>query len=280
MVIAFERTFLMKKNYKPLVLGLVGSPNKTGGTNELVSATLAGASSVGSATELVQLSDHVVGSCRDCLPWVCATNLKCTYKDDNFELLSQKILSCRALVIGTPIYLGDTSAMLRYLFIKMARVFAQSGQLRGVPSLGIAMAGGDGKGLVTGLRPVYHFFRTMQMQALEPLPATRFNLDKAKKAAEILGRRLSQMMTESVPFNSPEECELWYDRMYFLGENRADERRLMAAMAYDAIPVERKKDVNGRLVQVSILSAVGRSRDALDEVNKVYNSCIGIIDQK
>ena len=78
---------------KPIVLGLVGSPNKTGRTNELVSAALAGAASAGAATELVQLSDHVVGACHDCLPWVCAKNLKCTYKDESFELLSQKILA-------------------------------------------------------------------------------------------------------------------------------------------------------------------------------------------
>ena len=225
----------MKEN-KPVVLGLVGSPNKTGRTNELVSSVLAGAAGVGAATELVQMSDYVVGPCHDCLPWVCATNLKCTYEDKNFELLSQKILNCGALVIGTPVYLGDTSAMVKYLFLKMTRVFARSGKLNGVPALGISMAGGSGNGLITGLQPIYHFFRTMQMRALEPLPATRFNLDKAKKAAEILGQRLANMMTEKVPFNSPEECEQWYERMYFVGEDRAEERRLMAAMAYDAIP--------------------------------------------
>jgi multimeric flavodoxin WrbA len=268
----------MKK--KQIVLGLVGSPNKTGRTNELVSAVLAGAAGVGAPTELVQISDFVVGPCHDCLPWVCAANLKCTYEDKSFDLLNQKILNCGALVIGTPVYLGDTSAMVKYLFIKMARVFAQSGKLRGVPVLGISMAGGSGNGLITGLRPIYHFFRTMQMQALEPLPATRFNLDKAKKAAEILGQRLANMMTERVQFNSPEECEQWYDRMYFLGEDRGNEKRLMAAITYDAIPIERKKDVDGKLVQASILAAVGRSLDATNEISKVYNSCIKIIDEK
>jgi multimeric flavodoxin WrbA len=269
----------MKKK-KQVVLGLVGSPNKTGRTNELVSAAMTGAAGVGADTELVQLSDYVAGPCHDCLPWVCATNLKCTYEDKNFEYLSQKILNCGALVVGTPVYLGDTSAMVKYLFIKMARVFFTSGQLRGVPALGISMAGGSGNGLITALRPIYHFFRTMQMQALEPLPATRFNMDKAKKAAEILGQRLANMMTEKAPFNTPEECEQWYDRMYFLGEDRSEERRLMAAIAYDAIPPDRKKEVDGKLVQTSILAAVGRSEDAIKEISKVYNSCLKIIDEK
>jgi multimeric flavodoxin WrbA len=86
------------------VLGLVGSPNKAGRTNELVSAALAGAHNKGATIELIQMSDCVVEACKDCLPWVCNTKQKCTYEDKNFELLSKKILGCGALVIGTPVY--------------------------------------------------------------------------------------------------------------------------------------------------------------------------------
>ena len=126
--------------------------------------------------------------------------------------------------------------MVRYLFIKMSRVFARPASLKGVPSLGIAMAGGSGNGLITGLQPIYHFFRIMQMRALEPLPATRFNLDKATKAAEILGQRLGQMMRKAFPSRVPRNAGSGMISMRFVGENRAAERRLMAAMTYDAIP--------------------------------------------
>ena len=64
-------------NENKVVLGLVGSPNKSGRTNELVSASLEGASRAGAAVELIQMSDCVVGACKDCLPWVCNTNQKC-----------------------------------------------------------------------------------------------------------------------------------------------------------------------------------------------------------
>jgi multimeric flavodoxin WrbA len=267
-----------KKNQ--YILGLVGSPNKDGRTYELVNAVLAGAASVGTATELVQMSDCVVGPCHDCLPWVCEANLKCSYEDPNFTLLSEKILNCGALVLGTPVYLGETSAMVKYLFLKMTRVFTLSGKLNGLPALGISMAGMSGNGLITALNPVYHFFRIMRMRAIEPLPSTRFNLEKSKKAAEILGQRLANMLTDRVPFKSPEEGERWYENMYFVGERRAEERRLMAAIAYDAIPVERKKEVDGKLVQTSILKKIGQSEDAANEVKKVYNSCLKIIDEK
>ena len=59
-----------------IVLGLVGSPNKEGRTNQLVKAALEGAATAGATVELLQMADHVVDACKDCLPWVCQTNLK------------------------------------------------------------------------------------------------------------------------------------------------------------------------------------------------------------
>jgi len=162
-------------NSDAIVLGLVGSPNRDGRTNRIVSAVLEGAARKGAPTELVHIADHVVAACKDCLPWVCKENRKCTYDDEAFEFLSQKILNCGALVLGTPVYWWDASGMVKYLILKMFRVFAPSAPLQGVSALGVAVAGGNGNGLVSGLRPVYHFFQVMQMRAMEPLPVTRFN---------------------------------------------------------------------------------------------------------
>jgi multimeric flavodoxin WrbA len=86
------------------ILGLVGSPRTDGLTNQLVSSALAGAAKDGTKTEIVQMSKYVVNACRDCQPWVCADNLKCTYDDDNLKVLSEKILNCSGLVLGAPVY--------------------------------------------------------------------------------------------------------------------------------------------------------------------------------
>jgi len=101
------------------VLGIVGSPNPEGITNQLVTTALKGAADAGAPTELIQLSEYIVVACKDCLPWVCMENLKCTYDDEAFEYLSQKILNCGALVIGTPVYWWDTSGLIKYLILKM-----------------------------------------------------------------------------------------------------------------------------------------------------------------
>jgi len=263
-----------------VVLGLVGSPNKAGRTNELVSAALEGARSEGATIELIQMSDCVVEACKDCVPWVCNTNQKCTYEDKNFELLGKKILDCGALVIGTPVYWGDTTGMVRYLFLKMYRVYAGSGRLKGLPALGIAIAGGSGNGLTTGLKPLYHFFRTMQMRAIEPLPATRFDFNKAIKDAKLSGHRLAQMMPSRTAYKSSEECWLDYVYMPYIGENRAVERRLLAAIAYEAVPKGRRQEVDGDIAHADILAAAGQSLEAMIEITSVYNSCVKIIDGK
>ena len=118
------------------------------------------------------------------------------------------------------------------------------------------------------------------MRALDPLPVTRFDLDKAKESAEAMGYRLVESMPERFPFKSPEECWLWYDRLPYLGEDRATERRLMAAITLEAIPKGRMPEVDGDLAQADILAAAGRPLDAMNEISKVYNSCVKIIDGK
>src|SRR5210317_1805351 len=194
-----------------IVLGIVGSPNPEGRTNQLVLAALKGATEAGATTELIQLSEYAVAACKDCLPWVCADNLKCTYEDKAFEFLSQKILNCGALVLGTPVYWWDTSGLVKYLILKMFRVYARTAPLQGLPAFGLAIAGGTGNGLISGLRPVYHFFQMMQMRAIEPLPATRFNFEAAVEQAGKLGEKIAAMVNQRLPFAGLEERLLWYD---------------------------------------------------------------------
>jgi NAD(P)H-dependent FMN reductase len=254
------------------VLGLVGSPNREGRTNRLVTAALEGAAGAGARTELIQMANHVVAACKDCLPWVCETNQKCTYEDDAFEYLSQKVLGCGALVLGTPVYWWDTSGMVKYFILKMFRVYARSGPLHGLPALGIGIAGGTGNGLVSGLRPVYHFFQVMQMRALEPLPATRFNFEGALEQARQLGHKLARMAQKRAPFANYEERLLWYDSLPYLGLSRAAERRLLADHAIAALPPGTDTSIACGLARADALAAAGRSFESLDEITRVYEA--------
>lgn len=262
------------------VIGLVGSPNREGRTNQLVAAALEGAARQGAQTELIQMADHVVAACKDCLPWVCKDNLKCTYEDEAFEYISRKILNCGALVLGTPVYWWDTSGLVKYLILKMFRVYAPSAPLQGLPVFGIGIAGGTGNGLVSGLRPVYHFFQMMQMRAVEPLPATRFNFDTAVERARKLGKQMAAMADQRHPFAGLEERLLWYDALPYLGLSRAAERLLLADLAIQALPSRENAAIAFGLARADELSAAGKPVDSLIEVTRVYEAGVKAFEQQ
>jgi len=263
-----------------IVLGLVGSPNRAGRTHQLVKAALDGVSLAGVGTELVQMADHVVAACRDCLPWVCLTKQKCTFEDEAFEFLSQKVLQCGALVLGAPVYWWDTSGLVRYFILKMFRVFARSAPVQGLPALGIAIAGGTGNGLISGLRPLYHFFQMMQMRGIEPLPATRFNFESALRRAGELGQKIAGMAQKRQPFSGVEERLLWYDALPYLGLSRAAERRLLADLTNMALPSAADPQIASGLVRADALAASGRLLESLTEVTQVYEAGVKVFEIK
>ena len=263
-----------------VVLGLVGSPNPDGRTNRMVSAALEGAARAGASVELIQMSEHVPDACKDCLLWECARNGRCSFDDAAFEHLAEKVLGCGALVLGTPVYWWDTTGMVKYLILKMFRIYAPSAPLQGLPALGIGVAGGTGNGLVSGLRPVYHFFQMMQMRAIEPLPVTRFNIDAAAMRAAELGGELAAMAKARQAFAGLEDRLLWYDALPYINLSRDDERRLLAAQTVEALPADADPSIARGLARADALLAQGRALESLTEVTRVYSAGVKAFEGK
>lgn len=93
------------------VIGINGSPRKGWNTHTLIERVLEGAASKGAQTELVHLYDLDYKGCVSCL--ACkrkGAKAGCALNDGLSEILA-KISACDALVIGTPIYLGDMTGM-------------------------------------------------------------------------------------------------------------------------------------------------------------------------
>jgi multimeric flavodoxin WrbA len=254
------------------VLGLVGSPNPEGRTNRLVRAALEGAAKAGAPVELIQMSEHVAGACKDCISRECQSRRHCSFDDAEFEYLAEKIIGCGALVLGTPVYWWDTTGMVKYLILKMFRVHAPAAPLQGLPAVGIGVAGGTGNGLVSGLRPVYHFFQMMQMRAIEPLPVTRFNIESAVERADVLGAQLARMAKERQPFAGVEDRLLWYDALPYLSLSRVEERRLLADQATLALPEDADPSIAKGLATADALLAQGRQLESQVEVTRVYTA--------
>jgi hypothetical protein len=200
------------------------------------------------------------------------TTLKCQYPDPAFEYLSAKLLQCGALVLGAPIYWWDTTGLVKYLTLKMFRVYARSAPLVGLPAVGIGIAGGTGNGLVSGLRPLYHFFQVLQMRALEPLPVTRFNWSPALGRATALGAQLAAMAGERHRFANLEERLLWYDSLPYLNLSRAAERRLLAALTLTALPDPADPTLVRSLAHADALVARGETLRSLQEITRLYEA--------
>ena len=164
--------------------------------------------------------------------------------------------------------------------LKIFRVYAFSQPFSGKPAFGIAIAGGSGNGLVSGLLPLYHFFRIMWMKAIEPLPVTKFDLDIAGRKAEESGSRIAAMAAGPQKFKTRDDRDFWFDSLPNLGNNHSEERRLLAAVTSEAVPENLKKEIAGALARADILEASGKTLESMNEISKVYDSCLEILNRE
>ena len=99
---------------------LNGSPRKNWNTALMLKEAQKGALSVGAETEYIDLFDLSYTGCRSCL--ACkrkdAERCKCFWKDDLSPLID-RIFAADALIVGSPIYLGDITSQLRGLIERL-----------------------------------------------------------------------------------------------------------------------------------------------------------------
>lgn len=99
---------------------LNGSPRKNWNTAKLLKEAQKGAESVGSETEYIDLYDLQYTGCRSCM--ACkrkeAEKCKCFWKDDLSSVI-ERIFKADALIIGSPIYLGDITSQVHALMERL-----------------------------------------------------------------------------------------------------------------------------------------------------------------
>jgi NAD(P)H-dependent FMN reductase len=179
------------------VLGIVGSPRKDGRTNMLIDAALEGARSAGAETEKAYLMDYEIrpykgaGGSQDAFQY-CP------------EELSGLCEEADGIALGAPVYWGDINGLTKD-FMDTVRISNSNGK----PALGIAIAGGSGKGLLSGVQTIYHFFFHRQMRGTDPAPVSRFNLQGALGQLRESGARLADLSRERRPFPGRTRDDRW-----------------------------------------------------------------------
>jgi multimeric flavodoxin WrbA len=179
------------------VLGFVGSPRKGGRTNALIDAALEGAASAGADVNKVYLVDYDIRVFKGAAG-----------PDDRYcpDVLSTLCENADAIVVGAPVYYGEVNGLTKD-WMDSVRIRNSNGK----PALGFAIAGGSGKGLLSGVQSIYHWFYHRQMRAIDPTPVSRFNMQTAKESLRKSGATLVEMAQNIQPFSGEKRDDRWAD---------------------------------------------------------------------
>lgn len=94
------------------VCGIIGSPNKKGNVDLLVSQVLKGASGQGAKTCKIYLNDLHIKPCQSCgvdpYPKYC-------FFDDDMKLIYDALESYDVIVLGSPVYFDTVSAQVKLM---------------------------------------------------------------------------------------------------------------------------------------------------------------------
>ena len=101
------------------VVGFVASPHKDGNTAYTVNKILEGAKKAGAEIQVWYSSELNINPCKGCLG--CVQSDKCVV-DDDMQKIYDSLKDADALVLGSPVYMGQMSAQSK---IFTDRLFAQ-----------------------------------------------------------------------------------------------------------------------------------------------------------
>jgi len=236
---------------QPLVSGIVGSPRKNGRTNTLIDAALEGAAANGARTQKIYLVDY------DVRPFKGAGGTAEAHTVCPAEL-SDLCEEADAIVLGAPVYFGDINGLTKD-FMDTVRIANSNGK----PALGFAIAGGSGKGLISGTQNVYHWFYHRQLRAIDPTPVSRFNMEAASATLRESAGLLVDMAKHIRPFAGAGREDRWadvlahYATLNYFKSGPVDEFVLLAQQLIGISTGDAVAQAQAELVQALALIAAG-----------------------
>jgi multimeric flavodoxin WrbA len=177
------------------VVAVQSSPNLDGLTSGLVQAVLRGLEAEGGETELIHLNKLDIKPCIACdNGWgKCRKEGICILEDD-FQKLREKIAKSDALIFATPVYWHDLSESAKIFLDRLRRCETGRGfkTFTGKKAIGIASAGGSGRGAVRALYNLEDYLRRLGFDIFDLVPVTRFSKDHKLEMLERAGKRLAK----------------------------------------------------------------------------------------
>jgi len=119
------------------ILGISASPRIGGNTDIVVKQILESASEEGAEVEFISLAGKTINPCVACDS--CVKTGKCRYDDDVLPIL-EKVSEADGVVIGSPVYFGDTPSQLKALIDRERVIRHKWGSFDGKVGASVAVA--------------------------------------------------------------------------------------------------------------------------------------------
>ena len=233
-----------------LILGIVGSPRKDGLTAKLMESTLEGARAKGADTATLFLVDHAIKP---------LTNVGANMVSFCPQEVTALCENADAYVLGAPVYYGDINGLTKDF---MDSVGLNTGN--GKPAVGYAVAGGSGKGLISGVQSIYHWFYHRQLRGVDPTPVSRFNMRDAKVSLAVSASKLVDMAANLQKFPGLGREDRWahvlqyYATLPYLNCDPVDEFVMLARQLIANAPGDHE-------IRAQAQSAVDQALDLIEK---------------
>lgn len=106
------------------VLGISGSPRRSGNTEILVKHALEAVEKAGLETEMISLSGKEILGCNACM--ICGKREGCPIEDDLFSIYL-KMKEADGIILGSPVYFGSAPAVMKALMERAGYIARQNG---------------------------------------------------------------------------------------------------------------------------------------------------------
>ena len=160
----------------PKIVAIYGSPRRKGNTAALLKKAIEGARDSGAAVEEIVLRDLKISPCLEI--YGCLEAGECAIKDD-FQMVRDKILDARGLILASPVFFYTVSAHTKMLMDRFQSLWVKKYWVQKAPQgqkthnrkgLLISVGATKGKKLFDGiLLSVKYFFDVLDMELWKAL---------------------------------------------------------------------------------------------------------------
>jgi len=137
---------------KMMVVGICGSPRKSGNTEFLLNEALASATERGFETQKVLLSEAKIDFCNDCGD--CSKGKACP-KEDDMSVILGLLERADGIIVASPVYFGSVTAQLKALFDRTIPLRRQGFRLKDKVGCAISVGGARNGGQEKALETVH-----------------------------------------------------------------------------------------------------------------------------